>query len=129
MQQKPMTEQLDEMRDGLYGCRLLAFADLAAGLVLCHSAERRPPQEEMDALCDMAATMLDGTAAEGAAEALDGDGRIDQAIALPEGESFLFLRSPTHPEEALLCVGEPVFDLEAALEAGRALLERNGGEA
>jgi hypothetical protein len=127
MQRKTLTEELDELRDGLFGCRVLAFADLAAALVLCQSADRPRPQEEMDALCAMASAMLDGAAAEGAAEALEGEGRIDQAIALPEGESYLFLRSAAEPGEALLCIAEPEFDIDGALEAGRALLERIGG--
>ena len=55
-------QELDALREGLTGCRLAAYADLSARMVLRVSAEGRPPREEIDALCNLAARYLDGAA-------------------------------------------------------------------
>lgn len=125
-----MTEQLDAAREAVPGCSVVAFADLSAGLVLCVSASRRPPQELLDQLCAMAVDLLDGAAAKSALRALGPEGeedpatvaKVDCAIALPAGRSCLFIRSATDPVEALCCLGTAAMDTASAEAALRQAL-------
>ncbi|MCR8725021.1 hypothetical protein [Frigidibacter sp. ROC022] len=123
-----MTDQLDTVREALPGCSVVAFADLSAGLVLCVSATRRPAQEVLDRLCDMANDLLNGAAAQSAVRVLHPGpddpavAPVDRAIAMPAGQSYLFLRSASDPVEALCCIGSTAMDLGAAETALRQTL-------
>ncbi|MDJ1006664.1 MAG: hypothetical protein QNJ13_02475 [Paracoccaceae bacterium] len=98
-------KELDALREALGNCRLAAFADLSARMVLRVSADERPRREEIDALCDLAVTCLDGPALPAL---LDGEPPFSAVVAGTE-ESRFFIRSLSDPSDALiLIVGEPV---------------------
>lgn len=98
-------KQLDALRDALGDCRFAAYADLSARMVLRVSADTRPPREEIDALCDLAAQILDGPALPAL---FDGEAPYTALLAGPE-ESRFFIRSLSDPSDALiLIVAEPV---------------------
>lgn len=97
--------ELDALRQSLDGCRLVAFADLSARMVLRVSAEAAPPREEIDALCDLAARCLDGAAL---LPLFEGEPPFSAVLA-GATESRHFIRSLSDPSDALiLIVGEAV---------------------
>lgn len=94
---------LDELRAALPGCRLTAFVDLSAELVLAVSAEPRPTQEVLDRLARDAARLL--LAPEGSAlRSLLGDEEPQDAFRLAEDGTFTATRLAVDPSEAVLCV-------------------------
>lgn len=130
MSRMSMTEQLDGIRSAVPGCTEVAFADLSAGLVLCVSADRRPPQEAMDALCALAGDLLDSADSDRAAGLIaTPSGRLTEAVAMVPGQTLAFLRSAADPVEALCCVADASVDLDRLLTWGRQTLEEIGGTA
>jgi hypothetical protein len=109
-----IAEQLNAMRRDHPSCRVATFADLSSGLVLFASTSRRLPQERLDALCARARAILNGSPARTAEALLDGP--PGEAI-VAEGDGLLvFVRSPTEPDEALICDCDPDVDLRAFTE-------------
>lgn len=99
------SDELNALRTGLKGCRLAAYADLSTRMVLRVSADPKPRQEEIDALCSLAATCLDSS---GLPDFFDGEAPFTAQIAGAE-ESQFFIRSLSDPSDALiLIVAEPV---------------------
>jgi len=116
------SEELDALREGLAGCRLAAYADLSARMVLRVSAEAPPRREEIDALCDLAAQCLDGPAKP---PLFDGEPPF-AAVFAGRDESRFFIRSLSEPSDALiLIVAEPVAQA-TVWAAAQDLLGRNG---
>ena len=115
-------KELDELRNGLAGCRLVAYADLSARMVLRVSAEAPPRREEIDALCDLAAQCLDGP---DLPALFDGEPPFT-AVFAGARESRFFIRSLAEPADALiLIVAEPA--AQATLwAAAQDLLDRYG---
>lgn len=118
--------QLDSLRQEFPACGTMAFADLASGLVLCVSASRRPPQEQLDRTCRMAQDMLDGQPGTAAGAALaEGDGggaRPDLALLQTRDDLRVFLRAPDVPTDALCCICSPGVDIETLIARARAWL-------
>lgn len=115
-------KELDALREALGGCRLAAYADLSARMVLRVSADGRPRREEVDALCDLAATYLDGPALPAL---FDGEPPFSAVVA-DAGESRFFIRSLSDPTDALiLIVAEPV-EQAKVWAAAQDLLDRHG---
>ena len=114
-----IADQLNAMRRDFSECRMATFADLASGLVLFTSADGRVPQERLDALCGRARWIFSGAAGEAASAMLRAP--VQQAV-LPDGDGLLVLvRSPSEPDEALVChctadVDLPSFTARAARE-------------
>lgn len=119
-----ITAELDTIRAELDGCSLVAFTDLTSQLVLCSSAAAKPAQEEMNALSETAAVALDGAFAEGAAPVWGGDAPAGLAVLATGTELRLFLRAPTRPGEALVCVCAPDADLVTTVARAREALDR-----
>lgn len=119
-----ITAELDAMRADVRGCALVAYTDLTSQLVLCTSAASKPVQEEVNALSRAAQLTLDGAYAEGAAPVWDGAAPAEVSILMTGSEARLFLRSPSNPAEALVCVCAADTDLEAAVSEARATLQR-----
>lgn len=119
-----ITEELDAMRSDVRGCTLVAYADLTSKLVLCTSAAVKPAQEEMNALSQAAQLALDGAYAESAAPSWGGTAPAEVSVLMTGADARLFMRAPSNPEEALMCVCAPDTDLEAAVAEGRETLKR-----
>lgn len=118
-------KELDALRAGLKGCRLAAYADLSARMVLRVSSDTKPRREEVDALCDLAAQCLDGPAMPAL---FDGEPPFTALFAGPK-ESRFFIRSLTDPTDALiLIVAEPVSQAKV-WAASQELLDRQSPEA
>lgn len=113
-------ELLDAMRVSLGGCRLIAFVDLRAELVLSCSAEAKPPQEELDALAGWAVQAL--TSRNGSAIAGPGGGTPDEIVILSPEHSTLILRAENDVSEAICCVCETAQDIELLRVAARETL-------
>lgn len=105
-----VADQLNAFRQAFPACRVATFADLASGLVLFASTDRRLPQERLDALCARAKLVL-GDLPEAARAAIGGPAAH---AVLAERDSFLvFVRSRKEPDEALVCECAPEVDLPA----------------
>lgn len=116
-------KQLDALRETLGDCRLAAYADLSTRMVLRVSADKRPPREEIDALCDLAAQFLDGPSLPAL---FDGEAPYTALLAGPQ-ESRFFIRSLSEPTDALiLIVAEPVAQA-AVWTAAQELLDGPAG--
>lgn len=100
-----LAEDLEELRKALLGCRLAAYADLSARMVLRISADPKPRQEEIDALCVLAAQCLDSPSLPAF---FDGEAPYTAMVA-GAIETQFFIRSLNDPTDALiLIVAEPV---------------------
>lgn len=122
-----ITTELDKVRTAVPGCLTVAYADLSSGLVLSVSAARRQRQETLDELCATASALLDGAAAERAADDLLGAVTgIDEALRLTPGETLAVLRSEADPVEAICCVGTGEMDVARLVRHARAALSRIG---
>lgn len=115
-----IAEDLDRLRHAVPGCDWAAYADLSSGLVLAVSADRRPPQEALDALPRRAAALLD---APGPATALH-PAPVGEAVDLSPDRTAAYLRSQTEPVEILCCVGSPAMDVAGLLAEARAAIRR-----
>lgn len=118
-----VSEALDKLRAEVTGCELAAFTDLSSKMVLCVSASGRRAQEELDALSEIAVTVLEGAVAEGALSLLE-DQKPDSAMALTNVDLRVFLRSPSTVNEALICVCSPQTDIAAIIDRGRSALDQ-----
>jgi hypothetical protein len=106
-----IAEQLNALRADYPACRVATFADLSSGLVLFTSAAARMPQERLDALSGRARALLAGPA--GAVGAALLGAPVDHAVG-SDGEAILVLvRSPTEPDEALICHCDADIDVAA----------------
>ena len=117
--------QIEEIQAGFSQCQAVTLADIASKTVLYVSAAKKQPQERLDALCEAAAEMLSGNAAQDlvAASGGDSDDLMQESIVIQGDETLIFLRSPVDPAEALLCVCEAGLDIREFLAFGRSKLE------
>ncbi|MEX0301350.1 MAG: hypothetical protein AB3N24_02895 [Leisingera sp.] len=96
-----LARQLDALRASEQACRLAAFGDLGACIVLRNSCAAEHPQEYFDELCQQARrgfTLLDaGSAGAPGAPA-------DDVLVLTPGEARVFVRAADGSGDAVLCV-------------------------
>lgn len=118
---------LDDMREEVTGCGLVAFADLSSQMVLRASSAKKRGQEEIDALTDAALQVLGGPLAEGAAS-LIGRGPAT-AVVMSNDAINVFLRTPKAANEALIAVCAPDTDVRKIVDCGRKTLDRIVAEA
>lgn len=121
-----VTAELDEMRNGLKGCSLVAFTDLSSSLVLSTSAASKPVQEELNALGRTASLTLNGEFAKGAEKIWSEGDEVpaETAMLLTGNDARVFLRAKANPNEALVCVCAPDIALNAVIDSGLATLDR-----
>lgn len=94
-----LAKQLEFLRAREGECRLAAFGDLGARIVLRNSSAAAHPQEYLDDLCQQASrgfTLLD--AATGPATP------ADDVLVLTPGETRVFVRAADGSGDAVLCV-------------------------
>lgn len=117
----PPSEQIRALRQSTAGCRVLAYVDLSARLVLCADAETDLPQEALDALCLRGARLLGGPVARAAETVLD-DGSLGEAILVRDDRVELHVRAAA-AEEALCAILAPATDPAPVLAALRRLID------
>lgn len=117
-------EQLEALRAEFSECLSVVLADISSGTVLCVSAAEKHPQERQDSLCELAAEMLDGAAANSFSQALNmpESSAVNESVVLAGSETYLFLRSAQDPVEAMLCICSNNIDLESFIHTARAQL-------
>ena len=118
-----VAEALDKLRAEVTGCELTAFTDLSSKMVLCVSAGGGRAQEELDALSEIAVTVLEGSVAEGALQLLE-DRKPTSAMTMTRVDVRVFLRSPKSENEALICVCSPRTDIATVIDRGRSALDQ-----
>lgn len=110
-----------ELLDGLTArhgaCRVVAYADLSARMVLVTNSAAATPREALNALCKQAATALQDNP-------LTPPETCDVAIMTTPDQVQIFLRLPTEANEALCCICDPNLDLPAFVEEARDCLVR-----
>ncbi len=116
-----VSEQLNAIRRDIPTCRMAAFADLSASLVLDSSAEQRLPQERLDALCARARSLL-GPDISGNAEGVIG-GPVARAVTSFSEGLLVMVRSASDPNEALICVCDRDTDISRLFSRASEALE------
>lgn len=121
------SDDLNRLRERLDGCRLAAYADLSTRMVLQVSADPKPPREEIDALCDLAAQCLDGSHLPDFFE-----GEAPYTALWSSGDDVrYFVRSLSDPADALILIVKETFDQTEVWTAAQELMdpERTNSEA
>ncbi|MFT7592756.1 MAG: hypothetical protein ACI8R4_000063 [Paracoccaceae bacterium] len=116
--------KLEDLRAGLPGCSLAAFGDLKSKITFCISADAKPPQEKLDAICVTAAAFLDGPLTRRTNTVLGG-GRstpLNEAVVLTPDDVQIFVRSHSDAADVLCCVCSGDTDFQAAVQQARATL-------
>lgn len=116
--------KLEDLRANLPGCSLAAFGDLKSKITFCISADAKPPQEKLDAICVTAAAFLDGPLARRTNAVLGGDRsrHLNEAVVLTPGNVQIFLRSHSDAADVLCCVCSGDTDFQTAVQIARATL-------
>ncbi len=118
-----VVEELNNLRQAVPGCDVVAFADLSTQMVLVTSSDQSVPREEMDALSAEGAAVL-GHGADGPL----GLGRPGSAVVATSTGLRIFLRAASEPSDALCCMAKSGMDVAAFLTAARPCLDRISGE-
>lgn len=104
--------------------RLVAFADLAASMILVSQGRDEFTQETLDQLCRQARASFDDPLFSLSVEAF---GEPHSAVVLEQGAIRVFLRSETEPADALCCICDHSIDLAAFLARIRDTLDQISG--
>ncbi len=119
-----LEDELETLRAAVPGCRVAAFVDLRAQLVLLSKAAQRPKQEWLDRLARTGATLLPLSASP-LMTAAAWDGALPDEAAVISAEGLrIYARLPEDLSEALCCDCAPGADAGAVLAAARATLRR-----
>lgn len=97
-----LSSQLDALRLSDAGCRLAAFGDLQASIVLRSSSAASHPQEYLDELCQQACRgflLLDAASAN---PGVCPPGK--EILLLTPGEARVFVRAEDGSGDAVLCI-------------------------
>ncbi|MEM6635178.1 MAG: hypothetical protein AAF667_04735 [Pseudomonadota bacterium] len=111
-----VSDQLSELRADFPSCEIAAFADLSSGMILSVSADKKLPQELLDAFCAEAVSALGETEASDSLPAV-------AVRATPQG-FLVFLRATSYAAEALCLRCGLGIDLRTFTDAARARLSR-----
>ena len=104
----------------------MAFADLAAGMVLSVSADTSRIQEEINSLCETAQDAFGDNNAELFATLFAGgkEPGVFEAIFIEGQQIGIFLRSTVQQNDAFCCVCTTRISLAEFVPAARAALDR-----
>lgn len=119
-----ITERLQALRDSFPACRMIAYVDLAAEMVLSTSARTSVPQENLNAMCMTAVETLSGRTVPRLASLFE-RGKQDgvfEVILIDPDEVGVFLKSALQPTEAFCSVCGPDIPLTEFLRDARAHL-------
>ncbi|WP_424978540.1 hypothetical protein [Leisingera sp. S232] len=120
--------QLDALRQMDPGCRLAAFGDLGASIVLRSSSETARPQEYLDDLCQQARRGFLALDAAAGANGSVAAAAAQDVLVLAPGEARLFLRAAGGSGDAVLCVcADAGAAARLAAPARQLLAQLNGG--
>ena len=114
-----VVDELDQLRDTIPGCQMVAFADMSTHMILVTDSGTSHPREVLDALCDEAAALL-GTKG---APAL-GDQPSEAAVWATQASLRVFLRAPDEPNDVLCCVCAPNVNVGKLMAGAGACLDR-----
>ena len=112
-----VAEELDDLRGAFEACRIAAFADIDAQLVLVSSSAKKARRETLDKLCAEAAGIFRDSKVPSPVV-------VDFAVSQQDGELKVFLCEPEQRLDAACFVCEPGLDLDAFLTAARSMLDR-----
>lgn len=113
---------LNSIRDSVAGCEAVILADISTRVVLCVSADARPAQERLDALCETAIRLLDSDTGRVLTRA--GQTPPLEALIFTDDGIEVFLRTPDMPDEALCCICTPDADVAKVIDLARGVLNR-----
>lgn len=120
-----IAQRLAALRQLEDGCRLAAFGDIGAGIVLRTSCETGYPQEFLDELCQQAErgfSLLDALPDE------DSEQVPDHMLVLSPEDARVYVRAPDGSGDAVLCVCGSADAATRLAEPARQLLASAGGE-
>ncbi len=109
-------EQLDVLRQENAEIETVTYMDIGSGMVLYTSAKVRPRQENLDALCATAGSLLGGA-----------DGSNQVAVSLNATEACVLRRSPDESSEAICVVCAPDAEIEKILDGIAAAFGHSDG--
>lgn len=115
---------LDELRDALPGCELCAFVDLDVELTLSFSADRKPRQEQLDALAGLASRMLRAHSAN--VPTLADLAESPHVTIWAPNKTVFMQRSAVDPGEGTICLCGPVADAKSTTSGADVFLKMIG---
>lgn len=116
---------LNELRIAVPECRLAAYIDLNAELVLTVSTAEKPPQETLDGLAETAAWIMPMGASPIEQCLFDRPGP-EEAIFLNVDDTLIFARSMAEPADVICCECARSVDVDRALASARMALNLIG---
>ncbi len=119
-------DKLEALRETFPECFAIALADISSGTVLCVSAAKKQRQEHLDSLCATAAEVFEGETAVTFAKATSATGAsaLQESVVMGKFETFIFLRSPLDPKEAMLCICSGKIDVDRFLQNARSSMNK-----
>lgn len=114
-------DKLDALRVDFAECSAIALADISSGTVLCVSTGKKQRQEHLDTLCQTAAEIFTGQTASSVSKMTNeaGESALQESVVLAKSETYVFLRSPIDPKEAMLCVCSAKLNIDKFLQQAR----------
>ncbi len=114
-------DKFDALREDFSECSAIALADISSGTVLCVSSGEKQRQEHLDTLCQTAAEIFTGQAASAVSKMTENIGvsALQESVVLAKYETYVFLRSPIDPKEAMLCICSAKLDIDRFLQQAR----------
>ena len=119
-----VVDELDQLRDANPGCKMVAYADLSAHMILVTDSGTTQPREVLDALCNEAASLL-GTKGKPSLGKSPGNAAVWATAA----SLRVFLRAPGEPNDVLCCVCAPNVNVGKLVAKASACLDRISGDA
>lgn len=95
-----VAEELQKLRQSEAGCRLVAFADIDAQLVLVSDSAETARRETLDSLCASATRIFEASQT-GTGDVLTG---ADTAVEVAGSEMQIFLRNTADPTDVICCI-------------------------
>lgn len=125
-----IAEHLSSLREEFQDCRVAAYVDLSAKMVLSSSVRGKVPQEKLDALCNRASDALTGDASSAVPSLLTGetDAQLRSAVIAVGDTIEILQRSSVDSDEALCCVCDATVEITKFLSAGLVKLHSIGAE-
>ena len=114
-----VSEELDRLHAQFPACGTVAYADLAAGMVLVANSQSPLDRHALDSLCAQANCLLGENGAPPLGSTLPA-----LALSRESGGLMLALKSPQQPTDALLCLAAPELDMGGFEDAARDCLDR-----
>ena len=109
-----IAKMLDDLREKFPACKTLVYADLGTQMALVNSSAHTVGREILNDLCAQASSVLGPSD-----QPVLGARPCMTAITANQDATLIFLRTASHPDEALCCICDRVIDLQEFLPSAQ----------